>query len=108
LPALSSRPEPARDRELDVEGTEFSPGVRRMMALVGGETSFEQARQQLALLAGLEVTAKAVERRAEAIGACIEAGEQNEIRRAKQLDLPEVCAPAVRSSTARWTEPACR
>ena len=84
-----------RDRELDVEGTEFSPGVRRMMAAVGSEASFEQGREHLALLAGLEVTAKAVERQAEAIGAAIEAGEQQEIRRAKQLDLPEVCTPAV-------------
>jgi hypothetical protein len=83
-----------RDRELDVEGTEFSPGVRRMMAAVGAESSFEQGREQLELLAGLEVTTKAVERQAEAIGAAIEAGEQKEIRQAKQLDLPEVCVPA--------------
>src|SRR5271157_2886980 len=40
-----------RDHELDVEGTEYSPGVRRMMAVVGSETSFEQGREQLALLA---------------------------------------------------------
>ena len=84
-----------RDRELDVAGTEFSPGVRRMMAAVGSEASFEQGCEQLELLAGLEVTAKAVERQAEAIGAGIEAGEQAEIRRAKQLELPAVCAPAV-------------
>ncbi len=83
-----------RDRELDVEGTEFSPGVRRMMAAVGADASFEQGREQLELLAGLEVTAKAVERQAEAVGADIEAGELKEIHRAKQLDLPEVCAPA--------------
>jgi hypothetical protein len=84
-----------RDRELDVEGSGFSPGVRRMMAAVGSEASFEQGRAQLELLAGLEVTAKAIERQAEAIGAGIEAVQQTEIRRAKQLDLPEVCAPAV-------------
>ncbi len=84
-----------RDRELDVEGTDVSPGVRRMMAAVGSEVSFEQGREQLELLAGLEVTAKAVERQAEAIGAGIEAGERKEIRRAKQLELPEVCVPAV-------------
>jgi len=84
-----------RDRELDVEGAQFSPGVRRMMAAVGAEASFQQGREQLELLAGLEVTAKAVERQAEAIGAAIEAVEQQEIRQAKQLDLPEVCAPAV-------------
>jgi hypothetical protein len=84
-----------RDRELDVEDTELSPGVRRMMVAVGAESSFQQGREQLELLAGLEVTAKAIERQAEAIGIDIEAGEQGEIRRAKQLELPEVCAPAV-------------
>ncbi len=83
-----------RDRELDVEGTQFSPGVRRMMAVVGSESSFEQGREQLALLAGLEVTAKAIERQAEAIGAGIEQAEQQEICRAKQLELPEVCVAA--------------
>jgi hypothetical protein len=84
-----------RDRELDVEGTECSPGVRRMMALVGAETSFDKGREQLGQLAGIEVTAKAVERHAEAIGADIAACEQKEIRQAKQLELPEVLAPAV-------------
>ena len=84
-----------RDRELDVEGTVDSPGVRRMMAVVGGESSFEQGREQLDLLAGIEVTAKAVERQAEAIGVAIEVREQADIQRAKQLELPEVCAPAV-------------
>jgi hypothetical protein len=63
-----------------------------MMALVGSETSFEQGREQLRLLAGLEGTTKAIERQAEAIGADIAAGQQAEIRRAKQLELPEVCA----------------
>jgi len=84
-----------RDRELDVAGIACSPGVRRMMAVVGSESSFDHGRQQLELLAGLEVTAKAVERQAEAIGCDIEACEQAEIRRAKQLELPEVCVPSV-------------
>lgn len=84
-----------RDRELDVEGVSFSPGVRRMMAAVGSESSFEQGREQLALLAGLEVPAKTIERQAEAIGTAIEAAAQAEIRRAKQLDLPVGGAPAV-------------
>jgi len=65
------------------------------MAAAGSETSFEQGREQLKLLAGLQLTAKSVERQAEAIGADFEAGEQQEIRRAKQLELPAVCAPAV-------------
>jgi hypothetical protein len=81
--------------ELDVQGVTCSPGVRRMMAVVGSESSFEQSREQLELLAGIQAPAKAVERHAEAIGADIEAREQTEIQRAKQLELPEVCAPAV-------------
>ena len=78
------------DAELDIEGTEVSPGVRRMQALVGQEAPFDHGRQQMKLLAGLEVTTKAVERTAEAIGEDIAASEQEEIQRAVQLDLPIV------------------
>ena len=56
------------DVELDIENTEFSPGVRRMQALVGQEAPFDHGREQMKLLAGLEVTTKSVERTAEAIG----------------------------------------
>jgi len=77
-----------RDAELDVQGTEYSPGTRRMMALVGSDTSFDHGREQLEMLAGLEVTTKAVERQAEAIGADVAAREEQRIRSAKQLDLP--------------------
>ena len=78
------------DAELDVEDTEFSPGVRRMQAVVGQEVPFEHGRQQMKLLAGLEVTAKGVERTAEAVGADIAVREQEEIHKAVQLDLPVV------------------
>ena len=83
------------DVELDIEDTEFSPGVRRMQAVVGQEAPFDHGRQQMKLLAGLEVTTKAVERTAEAIGADIAAHEQEEIRRAVQLDLPIVIGEPV-------------
>jgi hypothetical protein len=78
------------DVELDIVNTEFSPGVRRMLALVGQEAPFDHGRQQIERLAGLEVTAKNVERTAEVIGENIAAGEREEIQRAKQLDLPMV------------------
>jgi len=78
-----------RDQELDVEGTEYSPGVRRMMAVVGSETSFDQGREQLELLAGLAVTTKAVERHAEALGAEIAALEQAARQRGLQRNLPQ-------------------
>jgi hypothetical protein len=84
-----------RDRQLDIEGQACSPGVRRMLATVGSDASFEKGRDQMEVLAGIEVTAKAVERHAEAIGADIEACQQTEIGRAKQLELPAVATPAV-------------
>jgi hypothetical protein len=77
-----------RDVELDVQGTEYSAGVRRMMALVGSDTSFDHGREQMEKLAGLEVTTKAVERQAEAIGADVAARDEQQIRSIKQLDLP--------------------
>lgn len=78
------------DVELDIQNTEFSPGVRRMQALVGQDAPFDHGRQQMKLLAGLEVTTKAVERTAEAMGEDIAKREQEEIQRAVQLDLPMV------------------
>jgi hypothetical protein len=83
------------DVQLDIENTEFSPGVRRMQAVVGQDAPFDHGRQQLKLLADLEVTTKAVERTAEAIGENIAAREQEEIQRAVQLDLPMVVGQPV-------------
>ena len=78
------------DEALDVKGTDFSPGVRRMQAVVGLDAPFDHGREQMKVLAGLEMTAKSVERTAEAIGADIAANEQREIARAVQLDLPVI------------------
>jgi hypothetical protein len=83
------------DVELDIENTEFSPGVRRMQAVVGQGSPFDHGRQQMKLLADLEVTTKAVERTAEAIGEHVAACEQEQIQRTVQLDLPMVVGKAV-------------
>jgi hypothetical protein len=83
------------DVELDIENTELSPGVRRMLAAVGHEGPFEQGRKQMELLAGLSVTTKAVERTAEAIGEDIEVRQQHERRRALQLELPIPLGPRI-------------
>ena len=82
-----------RDQQLDVEATQYSPGGRRMTALVGSETSFDRGRLLLDELAGVRLTAKAVEREAEAGGADIATREQDEIERAVQLQLPAICGP---------------
>src|SRR5438067_1004156 len=76
------------DDELDIRDTEFSPGVRRMQAVVGQEAPFDHGRKQMKLLADLEVTTKAVERTAEAVGEDISARDHEEIQRGMQLDLP--------------------
>ena len=59
-----------------------------MDAIVGQQGPFDRGREQMKILAGLEVTAKSVERTAEAIGADIATHEQREIRKAVQLELP--------------------
>ena len=78
------------DVELDIAGLESSPGVRRMEAVVGSEMPFVPGCEPMKLLAGLDVTAKAIERAAEAIGAEIAQRDEQEIGRAKQLVLPIV------------------
>lgn len=67
-----------KDQELDVVGTSFSPGMRRLMARVGVQEPFDTARRDLAELAGVVVQTKAVERISEAVGVAAEAANQAE------------------------------
>lgn len=83
------------DTELDIENTEFSPGVRRMQALVGQDAPFDHGREQMKILAGLEVTTKSVERTAEAVGRDLAEREQGEIQKALPLDLPVVAGEPI-------------
>lgn len=57
-----------RDRALGVEGGSLSPGVLRMVGLVGSMVSFEEGHELLHELAGVDVPTKHVERAAEALG----------------------------------------
>jgi hypothetical protein len=75
------------DVELDIDKTDFSPGLRHMLAAVGGVAPFAQGRDQIKLLAGLEVTAKTVERTAEPIGEDIEIQQQHALSRIPQQNL---------------------
>jgi len=83
------------DQELDVEQTKYSPGVRRMLAWVGHEAAFDRGREEIKILAGLEVTTKSVERIAEATGEDLAQREQQEIDHALQLDLPVLVGPPI-------------
>jgi len=60
------------DERLDIVQTSYSPGVRRLMARAGSQTQFEQAAQDLFCYAGLEVSAREIERVAEEVGREVE------------------------------------
>ncbi len=62
-----------RDQELDVVGTSFSPGARRLMSRVGSKEPFRAGQEDLASLADLTVNSKAVERTSKATGKQAEA-----------------------------------
>lgn len=69
------------DEELDIVGTTRSPGMRRMMARVGSKSTFKEGRDDLKALAGLRVSAKDVERVAEAVGTEMEVWSGRERKR---------------------------
>jgi len=77
-PPASGRGVIPKDQDLDVVGTSFSPGMRRLMARVGAQEPFEAARRDLAEVAGVVVQTKAVERISEAVGVAAEATNQAE------------------------------
>jgi len=65
-----------RDQTLGIADTRLSPGVTRMVGMVGAMVSFVEGRDLLHDLAGVTVDAKQVERTAEALGRAIAADEQ--------------------------------
>jgi hypothetical protein len=82
-----------KDQELDIVGTCFSPGVRRLMGHVGGKDSFAEGRKDLEELAGIIVKTKSVERVSEVLGGQIERSSQQERElavRGKVVSFPPV------------------
>ena len=67
-----------KDQELDVVGSSFSPGVRRMTGRVGAKQPFAQGRDDLEELAGVVVQTKQVERISAQLGVQVEAFCQRE------------------------------
>ena len=65
-----------RDQALGVVGSSLSPGVLRMVGLVGAMASFEEGDALLRGLAGLEVGCKQVERSAKELGEAIDRDER--------------------------------
>lgn len=91
-----------RDEELDLVGTSFSPGVRKLMGWMGGKESFAEAGSDIALLAGIKVKTKSVERVAEGIGAQLEVLGHSE--RAQAMAENVVIALRCIQLSGRWEE----
>jgi Uncharacterised protein family (UPF0236) len=70
-----------RDRALGLESFSLTPGVLRMTASAAALLSFEESSGLLHELAGAEVSAKQVERAAEALGAEIAVDEHQQVER---------------------------
>jgi hypothetical protein len=77
-----------RDQQLGMEGTSLSPAVTRMVGTVGALVSFQEGGELLGELAGVEVSAKQVERRAEALGAEVAADERQPVEAVRKEPLP--------------------
>jgi len=70
-----------RDRSLGLTLASLTPGVLRMTASAAALVSFQESSGLLRELAGVEVSAKQVERVAEALGAEIAADEQKSVEK---------------------------
>ena len=81
-----------RDRALGLEGGSLSPAVLRMVGRVGAMVSFEEGHELLAELAGVAVSAKHVERAAEALGREV---AQDETQAVEPLSDSETVPPTL-------------
>jgi hypothetical protein len=82
-----------KDQALDIVGTGFSPGTRRMMARVGGKEPFDEGRQDMEELAGIKIKTKEIERVAEATGEEVERlaeKEQEAVMSGKMVSIRKV------------------
>lgn len=80
-----------RDEQLGTAGTALSPGLAQMIARAGAEVPFGKAAALLADLAGIAVSARTIERSAEASGAAARAAgaaEATALRARTVIPLP--------------------
>ena len=74
-----------RDRALGLDAFSLTPGVLRMTASTAALVSFEESRELLHDLAGVEVSTKQIEQAAEALGAEIADDEQRQVEGTGEL-----------------------
>lgn len=79
-----------RDRALGLSDSSLSPGVRRMVGHVGALVSFQEGHELLRDLAGVNVSAKHVERAAEKLGCEVSTYEQTVV----ESPAPDEALPA--------------
>lgn len=75
------------DEELDVCGTSRSPGLRRFMARAGSKQSFKEAGEDLRIYAGVNLSAKDIERVSEKVGTEVEIWECEQ----RKLEIAKSC-----------------
>jgi hypothetical protein len=78
-----------RDQILGLVAGSLSPAVLHMVAQVGALVSFQEGSELLAVLAGVSLDAKHVERAAEALGAEIADDEQRRVEPPPTAELPK-------------------
>lgn len=84
------------DKTLDVVGSGFSPGMRRLSCRVGAKESFALGSEDLWELAGVEVNAKEVERISERVGDEVMGTEherREQVFSGKVVVLPQQAVP---------------
>lgn len=68
-----------RDRDLGLEGGSESAGIQRMSSLAAAMASFDEGKMLIRELAGVEISAKRVERCAKRVGAEVAADEKENV-----------------------------
>jgi hypothetical protein len=77
-----------KDEMLDIAGTSFSPGVRRLMAKSGSDSAFDKARIDLEEYSGIKIDTKDLERISEKIGNEIEEWQKTECDNILLWEMP--------------------
>jgi hypothetical protein len=83
------------DELLDIVGTSRSPGLRRMMARAGSQSTFKEGCEDLKVYAGIRVSAKDLERVAEGIGEQMEVWSRQERQRVLDSQEPVPLRPTI-------------
>ncbi len=73
-----------KDKALDIERTSFSPGIRRIMGRVGAYMSFGLGQEDIKEIAGINLTAKEIERESNKLGVQAEEFYQKEAHEAQE------------------------